>query len=58
MHLQCKPATTMERKSLAVKVDGPPRGRGRPKRSWMEKVKIDLKKYNISEDLDQETELM
>ena len=39
------------RKSLAMRVDGPPRGRGRPKKTWMEVVKIDMKKYNLSEDL-------
>ena len=31
--------------------DGPPRERGRPKRTWMEVVTIDLKKSNLSEDL-------
>lgn len=33
------------RKSLAMTVDGPPRGRGMPKRTWMEVVKIDMKKW-------------
>ena len=37
-----------------MKVDGPPRGRGRPKRTWMEVVKIDMKKYNLSEDFAQD----
>ena len=46
-HVQCRPA----RKSLAMKVDGLPRGRGKPKRTWMEVVKIDLKKCNLSENL-------
>ena len=31
-----------------MQVGGPPRGNGRPKRMWMEVVKIDLKKYNLS----------
>ena len=39
------------RKSLAMQVDGSPSGRAKPKRMWMEIVKIDLKKYNLSEDL-------
>ena len=34
-----------------MQVDGPPRGRGRPNRTWMEIVTIDLMKYNISKDL-------
>ena len=37
-----------------MKVDGPPRERGRPKRTWMEVVKIDMKKCNLSEDLAQD----
>ena len=42
-HVQHKMATTPLRKSLAMQVDGPPRVRGRPKRTWMEIVKIGLK---------------
>ena len=38
-------------KSLAMQIDGPPRGRGRPRRTWMEVVKIDLKKCDLFEDL-------
>ena len=34
-----------------MQVNGPSRKRGRPKRAWME---VDLKKYNLSEDLAQE----
>ena len=41
-------------KSLAMKVDDPPRGRGRPKRTLMELVKIDMRKCNLSEDLAQD----
>ena len=41
----------MVRKSLAMQVEDPPRGRGRLKRMWMEVVKIDMKKYNLSKDL-------
>ena len=36
-----------------MQVNGPPRGMARPKRMWMEVVKIDLKKCNLSEDLAQ-----
>ena len=42
-NLQCRPAMPI-RKSLAMQVDGPPRERGRPRRTWMEVVNIDLKK--------------
>ena len=38
------------RKSLIMQVDGPPRGRGRPKRTWMEVVKIYLTKYENRSD--------
>ena len=50
-HIQRRPATAPVRKSLAMKVDGSPRGMGRPKRTWMKVVKIDMKKCNLSEDL-------
>ena len=53
-HVQCRTATAPVRKSLAVKVDDPPRGRGRPKRMCMKLVKIDLKKCNLSKDLAQD----
>ena len=53
-HVQRKLTTTPVRKNLAMKVRGPPRGRGRPKGTWMEEVKIDLKKFNLSEDLAQD----
>ena len=49
-HVQRRLATVPLRKSLAMKVDGPVRGRSRPKRTWMEIVKIDMK-YGLSEDL-------
>ena len=42
------------RKNLAMKVDGLPRGRGRPKRTWIDVVKIDMKKCSLSEDLAQD----
>ena len=52
-HVQHRPTTMPVRKSLAIQVDDPLRGRNRPKRIWMEVVKIDLKKCNLSEDLAQ-----
>ena len=39
---------------MAMKVDGPPRGRSRLKRTWMEVVKTDIKKCTLSEDLAQD----
>ena len=39
------------RKSLAMQVDGLPRGRGKSKRTWMEVVKMDPKKCNLFEYL-------
>ena len=52
-HIQCRPAMALVKKILAIKVDGPPRERGRPKTTWIEVVKIDLKKCNLFEDLAQ-----
>ena len=37
-----------------MQVDDLPRGRGRPKRTLMKVVKIDMKKGNLSEDLAQD----
>ena len=34
-HVQRRPTTALVRKNLAMKVDGPPRERGRLKRMWM-----------------------
>ena len=53
-HVQHRLATAPVRKSLAMKVDGPVRERGQPKRTLMEVVKIDMKKCNLSEDLAQD----
>ena len=36
---------------MAVQVNGPSSGRGRPKRMEMDVGKIDPKKYNLCEDL-------
>ena len=42
------------KQNFGYEVDGPPRERGRPKRTCMEVVKIDLKKCNLFEDLTQD----
>lgn len=36
------PATEVVKKSLSMQVDGPLRERGKPKRTWMDRVKLDL----------------
>ena len=42
-------------KRFAMQVNGPPRERrGRPKRTYIEVVTINLKKHNLFEDLAQE----
>ena len=41
-------------KKYVDRVDGPARGRGRSKRTWMEVKKIDLKKCNISNNVAQD----
>ena len=38
------------KKSFSMQVDGPPRVRGRPMRMWMEVVRLDIKKCNLSKD--------
>ena len=53
-HVQRKPAMAPLRKSLAMQVDGPLRGRGRTRRTWMEVVQLDLKKCNLSKDMVQD----
>ena len=54
-HIQCRLITVPVRESLALQVDGSPRGRGRPKKMWMEVVKIGIKKCNLTKDLAQDT---
>lgn len=36
-----------------MEVDGPPRGKGGPKKTWMEVATVDMKKCNPYEDLAQ-----
>ena len=52
-HVQCRPTTTLIRKSLSMQVDSRTKERGRPKRKWMEVVKIDLKNCNLYKNLTQ-----
>ena len=35
-------------------VDGPPRGRSRPKKMWMKVIKMDMRKCNLYENLVQD----
>lgn len=42
---------TLVRKRFSMEVDDPPRGMGRPKRTWIEVITIDRKKCNQSNDL-------
>eukprot|EP00268_Persea_americana_P036751 TRINITY_DN36273_c3_g1_i1.p1 TRINITY_DN36273_c3_g1~~TRINITY_DN36273_c3_g1_i1.p1 ORF type:complete len:111 (-),score=13.36 TRINITY_DN36273_c3_g1_i1:44-376(-) len=42
------------KEKFLLQVDGPPRKRGRPKKTRMELVRIYLKKCNLSEDLAQD----
>lgn len=46
--------TTLVRKSFSMQIDDPLWKRGRQKRTWMEVVKIHLKKCNLCEDLAQD----
>ena len=41
-------------KNLAMKVDGPPRGRGTLKKTQMEVLNINMKKCNLSKNLTQD----
>ena len=48
-HVQRTPTTAPVRKSLIMKVDGPLRERGRPKRMWM--TRVDGGSKNIHEEV-------
>ena len=52
--VQHQPTTAPLRKGFSIEVDGPPRRRGRLKRTSMEVLRIDLRKCNLSEDLAQD----
>lgn len=47
------PTITSVMKTFFMYVDGPIRIQGRPKKTWMEVARIDLKMCNVSEDLAQ-----
>ena len=53
-HVQRRTATALVRKSLAMKVDGPSRRRDRPKRIWIEVVKINKKRCRLSKNLEKQ----
>ena len=50
-HVQQRPPEAPVRSGVLKHVDKVKRGRGRPKLTWDESVKRDLKDWNISEDL-------
>jgi hypothetical protein len=52
-HVERRPVMAPVRKSLDIQVEGPSRGRGRPKKTWMEVINSDLKKLHLSKDLAQ-----
>ena len=52
-HVERRPVMAPLRKSFAIQVEGPSRGRGRPKTTWMEVINSDLKKFHLSKDLTQ-----
>lgn len=51
VHVQRRPATILVRKSLSIQVSSPPSKRGKQKRTWMEVIRLDLKKCKLSKDL-------
>ena len=53
-HVQRMSTIVLVMKSLAMIVDGLPRERSKLKRMWMEVVKIDIKKCNLSKILTQD----
>jgi hypothetical protein len=50
-HVQRKPPEATIHSRILERVDNVKRGRGRPKLTWNESVKIDLKEWNIYEEL-------
>jgi len=50
-HIQRRPPEAPVRSGVLKRVDKVKRGRGRPKLTWDESVKRDLKNWNISEDV-------
>jgi len=50
-HVQRKPAEAPVRRGVLERVDNVKSGRGRPKLTWDESVKRDLKDWNISKEI-------
>ncbi|KAG2619085.1 hypothetical protein PVAP13_3NG140789 [Panicum virgatum] len=50
-HVQRRPLVAPVRSGLLKRVDNVKRGRGRPKLTWDEAVKRDLKDWNISKEV-------
>ena len=50
-HIQRRPPEAPVRSRVLKHIDNAKRGRGRPKLTWEESVKIDLKEWNISKEV-------
>ena len=50
-HVQRKPPEAPVRNEVLERIDNVKRGRGRPKLTWEELVKSDLKDWNISKEI-------
>ena len=50
-HVQRRPLAAPVRNGVLERVDNVKRGRGRPKLTWNESVKRDLKDWNISKEI-------
>ena len=50
-HVQRRPPEALVRNGVLERVDNVKRGRGRPKLTWDESVKRDLKDWNISKEI-------
>ena len=50
-HVQRRPPEVPVRSGFLERVDNVKRGRGRPKLTWVESVKRDLKDWNISKEI-------
>ena len=50
-HVQQRPPEAPVRNGVLVRVDNVKRGRGRPKLTWDESVKRDIKDWNISKEI-------
>ena len=50
-HVYRRPSDAPVRRSDMIRIDGGKRGRGRPKRTWVETIRLDLAKLNLREDM-------